>query len=573
MPFEAIHHKARRPRFPGRATLVVAFALIILWSVVPTPTLGWQQLDTDKPGPIDPGADETRLKQVEVPESPVAQRSSALAPTDDGFTLIGEGYKLATFDTWRFTLIASPDIETIRPHAEAVAAQLTQHTGMNFRVNPGTVPYTDGMLPNLGEILIRIGTDHFGSPTCGISPGAWLACGGVDWAIPVYPQGLSWAGGVMTVHPVVLSLSDDTLRHVVEHELGHTVGLGHFSDLYEEALQVMHPIEIISPLYKTGDLNGLTYQSTVIDLDEIVVYDPATGMIDEMIQGGSGWTDFVSWTRYDDPLKTLVPAAPSVVDPGFDVIWGGFLGGDYDNDILLYDMQTGRFDFRSIDYNGGVPLIHSANGTRGWSAVVPGDFNGDGTVDLLFYRSSDGLIVFYTVTVSGRFVPMTDVMHGSRGWTHIVAGDYDGDGRDDVLWYRSTDGVMRFYSVANSGRFFPISGVMVGNRDWTHIPSGDFDGDGSDDLLYYRSRDGLGRFYTVSSGGSFRPASAVLSLATQWSQIESGNLDAVPGEDLVWYRPGELTATRFSLGTLRDIAELKVDTLPADGKITVADFR
>ena len=570
VPNEALHHTERFPRCRAGALLVVV-ALLAWWSAGPAPTLAWQ---TSQPShqPIDPGPDQSRLKRIMAADDVAVQRSAALTPTLDGFSLLGEGHRLATLNTWRLTLVDSPDVEMIRPHAEAVATQLAAETGMDFLVSPGTTPYSEGMLPHLGEILVRVATDHFGSPTCGVSPGTWLACGGVDWAIPVYPQGLSWAGGIMTIQPLILSWPEETVRHVVEHEAGHTVGLGHFSEVFDGMLQVMHPIQIVSPQYKSGDRNGLTYESTIVDLDEIILYDSATGKIDEMIQGGPGWASYVSWTRYGDPFKVLLPAVDSEIDPGFDVVWSGFLGGEFDNDLLLYDAESGRFEFRSVDYNGGFPLIRNVGGTRGWTAVVPGDFDADGTVDLLFYRSADGLIVFYTVTQTGRFVPMTEVMFGSRGWTHVVAGDYDGDDRDDLLWYRSTDGVMRFYSVTDAGRFFPTSDILVGTRNWTHIPSGDYDADGSDDLFYYRSADGIARFYTLGDG-TFVPMSPVLEATSGWRQIESGTLDGVPGEDLAWYREGHLAATRFNSGSFADIAELKDIALSAEGKITVGDFR
>ncbi len=97
------------------------------------------------------------------------------------------------------------------------------------------------------------------------------------------------------------------------------------------------------------------------------------------------------------------------------MVWGGYLGGSYGADILLYDRDTGWFEFRAVGADGITYPFWEASGTRGRSHVVPGDYNGDGIADLLFYRASDGLMRFYTITADGTFPAMTPVMYGNRG--------------------------------------------------------------------------------------------------------------------------------------------------------------
>jgi hypothetical protein len=240
--------------------------------------------------------------------------------------------------------------------------------------------------------------------------------------------------------------------------------------------------------------------------------------------------------------------------PGIDVVWGGYLGGSYGSDILAYDRDTGWFGFLAVGANGLTYPFFDGFGTRGWSHVVPGDYNGDDIADLLFYRASDGLMRFYTVTADGRFTPMTPIMYGNRGWTQMIPGDFDANGTDDLMWYRASDGLMRFYTVSPAGRFTPMTPVMYGNRGWTQIPSGDFDADGRDDLMYYRSTDGLYRFYTISPSGSFSPISDVGHTSTGWQQILAGRFDTDAGADLVFYQPGTIQALGYSPGSLVPIS-------------------
>lgn len=252
-----------------------------------------------------------------------------------------------------------------------------------------------------------------------------------------------------------------------------------------------------------GDLEVVIEGGPVPDIasveDQFVGYDPANG--DVMALSGQGWTGSAT--------------------TGGDVFWGGYLGGTHDTDLLVYDNYSSVFNFLELDepvWN----VFFDDTGTSGWTHVVPGDYNGDGVTDLLFYRSTDGLMRFYTIT-DGNFVPITPIMYGSIGWTEITAGDFNGDGADDVLWYRSTDGVMRFYEVGEDGDFQPMTPAMYGNQGWDRIPSGDFDGDGADDVLYYRSTDGLARLYSIVDGSTFVAKGEPFYLPANIRQILTGN--------------------------------------------------
>jgi hypothetical protein len=286
------------------------------------------------------------------------------------------------------------------------------------------------------------------------------------------------------------------------------------------------------------------------NLDELILVDSTTGEI----------SPYELNTPSGSVMPEISPNGNSTFTRiGIDVVWGGYLGGSYGSDLLLYDRDSGWFGFLAVGANGLTYPFFDAFGTRGWSHVVPGDYNGDGIADLLFYRAPDGLMRFYTITADGRFTPMTPVMYGNRGWTQMIPGDFDANGTDDLMWYRATDGLMRFYTVSPTGRFSPMTPVMYGNRNWSEIPSGDFDADGRDDLMYYRSTDGLYRFYTISPSGAFSPISEVGHTATGWRQILAGQFDTGSGADLVFYQPGAIQALRYSANSLVPIS----DTVPA----------
>jgi hypothetical protein len=281
----------------------------------------------------------------------------------------------------------------------------------------------------------------------------------------------------------------------------------------------------------------------------LVLYDPAHSTASTVDVAESGW----QFSPATQPTRSVV---------GADMLGTAYFGGPdpATEDVLFYSSATGRFQFASVsppDEIGhrDMEVFVDVNGTRGWTHVITGDYNGDGTGDVLFYRASDGMIVFYTTTPTGRFIPITPVMYGNRGWTHLVVGDYNADGTDDVLWYRASDGLIRFYEVTSTGGFRPITPVYYGMTNWTTIPAGDFNGDGSDDVLWYR-RDGVARFYEVDATGTFRALGAPFYPDAGYSQIESAELTAdTPGVDLVWYHAGNdwIRATRFDADDVVDL--------------------
>lgn len=314
--------------------------------------------------------------------------------------------------------------------------------------------------------------------------------------------------------------------------------------------------------------------------NELLAYDSLTGEL-HVLSFESG--------KFSGPEYIALGPIPAGSVPGADTLRVAYLGGPHLDDVLFYDSIIGAFTFASVslpyitsvfadDFTGttiyDLDAFVNTSGTTGWTHVITGDYNGDGTGDLLFYRSADGLMRFYTTNAAGVFTPLTPAMYGTRGWTHMVVGDYNADGRDDVLWYRSTDGLMRFYEVQPGGVFTALTPAMYGTRNWTAIPSGDFDGNGTDDLLYYRN-DGLARFYEVDATGTFIALGPAFTHDPGWDSVESGEFaTSYAGVELAWYdaATNELLATAYSLGGLvslgsrQDMTEYGAGLLIASGE-------
>jgi hypothetical protein len=150
----------------------------------------------------------------------------------------------------------------------------------------------------------------------------------------------------------------------------------------------------------------------------------------------------------------------------------------------------------------------------------PGDWNGDGNVDLIARRRSDGALLLYpgmpSDTGLGSFLPPVRI---GNGWqimsSFIPTGDFDGNGTVDFA-ARRTDGTLYLYEGDGHGGF---AGTRVIGRGWQGFSSitgvGDWDGDGAPDLLARRT-DGTLWLYPGTGDGGFR---ASRRIGTGWGSF------------------------------------------------------
>lgn len=204
-----------------------------------------------------------------------------------------------------------------------------------------------------------------------------------------------------------------------------------------------------------------------------------------------------SWANFDTVIVT----------PDFD--------GDGITDVIVR-IKPGRADSGQLRLYPG----NNAGGfgtTRqigsGWSSyptiVAPGDFDRDGANDLLAVDST-GRLWLYPGNGTGTFLPRRQIgtSTGFKAYTFYAPGDFDGDGDVDVILRRNADGVLLLGPGDGRGGFagaFPQIGT-----DWTGhtvVGTGDMNQDSFADLVTRKPNGELWVYKGTGAGrfnGSYR---------------------------------------------------------------------
>ncbi len=168
-------------------------------------------------------------------------------------------------------------------------------------------------------------------------------------------------------------------------------------------------------------------------------------------------------------------------------VFASDLDGDGDIDVLSASMEDDKIawyqNLNGLGLFSSEQVITSA--AEEARSVFASDLDGDGDADVLSASSRDRKIAWYENTNQlGNFGPQQIISDDVIGATAVIAGDLDGDGDMDVLsaaashagvaWYQNIDGLGTFSSgLAFTDALWPARSVIVA----------DLDGDGDTDVV------------------------------------------------------------------------------------------
>ena len=202
----------------------------------------------------------TKTSDDSVVRTDVLQAKIAQAAKDQ-FQAVSSGDGFYGFDhniaeyTLRLATSGEGNIEIYRGALQEMANEINAQTGIIMTVAPGTVTGPVDPLylsaPD-GEIWVMIAS----SSGCGALSGGALGCGGTD-GYQVINGEFRLSAGIVWLNPTIQTKCQ---QPVVNHEVGHALGLSHFDAPYLGQSQVMKSSTNCSFYqYRAGDLNGLRW--------------------------------------------------------------------------------------------------------------------------------------------------------------------------------------------------------------------------------------------------------------------------------------------------------------------------
>jgi hypothetical protein len=238
-------------------------------------------------------------------------------------------------------------------------------------------------------------------------------------------------------------------------------------------------------------------------------------------------------------------SANFLANPGtsWHVVGTGDFNGDGHVDLMWQNDNGTVVDWLG-QANGGF-ADNSANflnnpGTA-WHVAATGDFNADGRDDIL-WRNDNGTVVEWLGQSNGGFADNSAnfLVNAGTAWHIAATGDFNGDGSTDILW-RNDNGMVVDWLGQSSGNynggFADNSANFLANpgTSWHVVGTGDFNGDGISDILW-RNDNGVVVDWLGQSNGGFVDNSAnfLANPGTNWHVAAIADVNGDSIDDLVW---------------------------------------
>lgn len=214
---------------------------------------------------------------------------------------------------------------------------------------------------------------------------------------------------------------------------------------------------------------------------------------------------------------------------GWSVVGNGDYNGDGSRDILWFNAASQQLGDWTGDIKSNPQWNLLSTNANGWQVVGSGDYNGDGTSDILWYNISAQQLGEWKMT--GNSPTWQLLSSNVNGWSVVGSGDYSGDGKSDVLWYNSqAQQLGEWTDVGGSNSWQLLSSNTNG---WTIVGSGDYNGDGKADLLWYNAATRqLGDWTNVGTSNTW---SLLSSNTNGWTVVSSGDYNGDGTDDILWY--------------------------------------
>jgi hypothetical protein len=232
--------------------------------------------------------------------------------------------------------------------------------------------------------------------------------------------------------------------------------------------------------------------------------------------GGTGGATYQGWNWMANPGY-----------PGWSIVGTGDFDRNGTPDIVWQNDTTRQV---TVHYYGGVNgdvnvgwAWLSATGSPGWKVVAIADFDGNGVPDLVWQNDTTRAVTvqYYGGANGASYLGWNWLSDGYAGWTVIAAADFNHDGVPDLVWQNDTTRQVTVHYYGGSGGATEYGWAFLnatGNPGWTVVGADDFDANGVADLVWQNTTTGqvTVNYYTGSGGTTY----------TGWAWLNTANNSA-----------------------------------------------
>jgi hypothetical protein len=188
-----------------------------------------------------------------------------------------------------------------------------------------------------------------------------------------------------------------------------------------------------------------------------------------------------------------------------------------------------------------------------WRIVATGDFNLNGTTDILWHNSTTNETQIWFMNGSRVASRATVMDEGGKAifigppWNIVGTGDFNLNGTADILWHNSSTGetqiwLMNGYRIASRATVLGETGTaaLIG-PPWSIVGIGDFSLNGTADILWHNSATGetqiwfMNGYRVASRATVLGETGSVALIGPPWSIVGISDFNLNGTADILWH--------------------------------------